>query len=102
MATLYITELASQGQDARGWRMVIADMPPAAEQTVAITGASVQSATLNPLTKFIRITTDSTCSLAFGVNPTASATKMRMFQGSAEYFAVPLNAGWKVAVIANT
>jgi hypothetical protein len=102
MATLYITELATQGQDARGWKMVVADQPPVAEQTVAIGASSVQSSAFNALTKFIRINTDAACSVAFGTNPTATATKMRLAANTTEYFSVPLGASYKVAVITNS
>ena len=102
MATLYVSEFATQGIDARGHMMVVADVPMAAEQTVAITGASVQSSTFNPLTKFVRISTDSICSIKLGTNPTATTTTMRMAANTAEYFSIPLGASWRVAVISNT
>jgi hypothetical protein len=102
MAVLYITEFASQGQDARGWKMVVADQPPAAEQTVAIGASSVQSSAFNALTKFVRVSTDAVCSIEFGTNPTATAVNMRMAANTAEYFSVPIGASYKVAVIQNT
>lgn len=102
MAVLYITEFASQAQDARGWRTVMADQPPAAEQAMAITAGSTQSNAFNPLTRFVRLECDAVCSVEFGANPTASTTTMRMAANTAEYFGVPLNASWKVATITNT
>jgi hypothetical protein len=44
--------------------------------------------------------TDAICSISFGSNPTATATKARMAAGQTEYYAV--NASDKVAVITNT
>ena len=102
MAVVYITEYARQGRDASGYQMVVADLPSIANQTVAITAGSVQSAALNPLTKFIRVSTDAICSLEFGTNPTATATTMRMPGNTTEYFSVPLAGNYKVAVITNT
>jgi len=102
MATLYITEYARQGRDASGFQMVVADEPPAAEQTVAIGGGSTQSSAFNALTKFVRLHTDAICSIQFGTNPTASTTTRRMAANTTEYFSVPLGQSFKVAVITNT
>lgn len=102
MATLYITEYSRQGRDASGFQMVVADEPPAANQTVAIGGTSAQSSAFNANTKFVRIHTDTTCSIEFGTNPTASATTRRLPANSTEYFSVPLGASYKVAVISNS
>ena len=102
MATVYITEYARQGRDASGFQMVIADEPPVANQTVAITVGSVQSNAFNALTRFVRVSTDAICSIEFGANPTASATTRRMPANTTEYFAVPIGQSWKLAVITNT
>lgn len=102
MATVYITEYARQGRDASGFQMVVADEPPVANQTVAITVGSVQSNAFNALTKFVRVSTDAICSIEFGTNPTASATTRRMPANTTEYFSVPLGASYKLAVITNT
>ena len=102
MAVVYITEYSRQGRDASGNQMVVADEPPVANQTVAITAGSVQSSALNALTKFIRVSTDAICSIEIGTNPTASSTTRRMPANTTEYFSVPLNGSFKVAVITNT
>lgn len=105
MATVYITEYAAQSRDARGAQMVVAEDPPAAEQTVAIGAGSVQSNSFNALTRFIRIHTDAVCSVSVGLNPTATATTRRMAANTTEYFGLPAAAfglGWKIAVILNT
>jgi hypothetical protein len=44
--------------------------------------------------------TDAICSIAFGPNPTAAATNMRMAANETRQFLV--NVGDKVAVITNT
>lgn len=74
--------------------------PPVAEQTVAIGGASAQSAAFNAATQVVRVHADAICSIAFGANPTATASTMRMAAGQTEYFAV--NPGDKIAVITNS
>ena len=102
MAVLYITEYVRQGRDGAGYNMVVADEPPVAQQTVAITAGSVQSTAFNNDTKFVRISTDAVCSIEFGTNPTASATKRRLPANTTEYFSIPGGAGYKVAVITNT
>lgn len=102
MAVLYITEFASQGLDAKGRAMVVADLPAAASQTVAIGGSSTQSSAFNALTKFVRIHTDAVCSVEFGTSPTATTSSMRLAANTTEYFSVPLNGSYKVAVITNT
>lgn len=102
MAVVYITEYARQGRDAAGYQMVVADEPPVANQTVAITVGSVQSSAFNANTKFVRISTDAVCSIEFGTNPTASATTRRMPANTTEYFSVPQGSSYKVAVITNT
>lgn len=102
MAVLYITEYARQGRDAAGYQMVVADEPPVANQTVAITAGSTASAAFNVNTKFVRISTDAICSIEFGTAPTASATTRRMPANTTEYFSVPQGASFKVAVITNT
>lgn len=102
MATVYITEYARVGADAGGTAMVVADEPAVTSQTVAIGGTSTQSAAFNALTKFVRVHTDAICSVEFGTNPTATATKRRLAANTTEYFSVPIGASYKIAVITNT
>lgn len=101
MAVLYITELTNQGTDRLGRQVPVPQMPPIAEQTVAIGASSVQSAALNPLTNLVRVHTDLGCSISFGLSPTATTTTLRMPKDTAEYFGVKENSGWKIAVITN-
>lgn len=99
---VFITEYARQGRDASGYQMVVADEPPIANQTVAVTAGSVQSAPFNALTRFVRVSTDVVCSIEFGTNPTATATTRRMPANTTEYFAVPQGASFRLAAITNT
>ena len=99
---LFITEFSTSGSNERGGLSPVAMAPSLVNQTVAIGGASVQSAALNAACTMVRLTTDVNCSVQFGTNPTASATTMRIAAGSAEYFGVPLGGAFKIAVIANS
>lgn len=102
MAILYITEFSTEGRDGLGNIIPVAMQLPAAEQTVVISGVSAQSAAFQDVTTLVRVHTDSTCSILFGTNPTATTAKMRMTPNQTEYFSVRANSGLKIAVIANT
>ena len=100
MATLYITEFSARPLDSESLMTPVVIQPPVAEQTVAIGGSSAQSSAFASTTKIVRVHTDAKCSVLFGTNPTATTSKMRMAADSTEYFVVPQNQSWKVAVIA--
>lgn len=100
MATVYIAEYPQLGKDSRDIPLNCAPEPPLAEQTVAIGGASAQSAAFGANTRLIRIHTDAICSILIGENPTATATKQRLAAGQTEYKAV--TPGHKIAVITNS
>lgn len=102
MATLYIQELSSIGTSPNNHIMQISQQPPITEQTVAIGGSSTQSSAFNTRTRYVRLHTDAICSVLFGTNPTVTAAKARMNAGDTEYFAVPQDQLYKVAVITNT
>lgn len=99
MAVVYVTEYAEMPRMS-GQLILTGKEPGEAEQTVAITAGSVQSSAFGTQTKFVRIHTDAICSILFGTNPTAIATKKRLAANSTEFFGV--NPGDKVAVITNT
>lgn len=100
MAVLYITEYADAGflPDAGN----VPQEPSVVEQTVAIGGSSAQSAAFANNTRLVRIHADAICSLTFGTNPTATATKRRFAAGQTEWVRVLPNQQYKVAVITNT
>ena len=100
MAVLYIAEYDRQCVDYIQLAVPAPQEPSITDQTVAIGGASVQSAAFNAKTKFVRLHTDAICSVVFGANPTAVATVKRMAAGQTEFFGV--RPGDKVAVITNT
>ena len=102
MATLYITEYSDVAIASLGTFTQIALEPKVANQTVAIGGGSTASSAFNAGTRLVRLHTDAICSVDFGTAPTASATTRRMAANQTEYFGVPVNSAYKVAVITNT
>lgn len=100
MATLYISEYSSSALAQRGPIPVADEQFLLAEQTVAISGTSAQSAQFNAATTFIRVHTDATCSILVGSNPTATTAKKRLPADQTEYFGVKPEQ--KIAVISNT
>jgi hypothetical protein len=95
-ATLFVTEFA--GPPSVSVYYQAANAPALVEQTVAIGGASVQSAVFGSSTKLVRVHADVACSVVVGgTNPTATATSMRLAAGQTEYFVVI--PGQRLAVI---
>lgn len=101
MAVLYITEYAEAGTSG-GMAIGVGSEPPITEQTVAIAVGSNQSNAFTKNTKLVRIHADAICSIAFGTNPTATATNRRLAANQTEYFDLKNSPGFKVAVIQNT
>lgn len=98
MATLWITEFDRKPLPTDGDAISqIARLPAVAEQTVSIGASSAQSAALNNDTRFVRLYADAACHVLVGSNPTATAAKMPLAAGAAEYFGV--TPGQKIAVI---
>lgn len=112
MAVLYITELETLGNPSEGGNAQIAHMPPVAEQTLGISGSSAASSAFNTATRFIRLETDTNCSICIGpcspVAQSVSSTQTgagalgtaRLSAGVPEYFGV--TPGMKVAAITTT
>jgi hypothetical protein len=99
MAVCYISEYA--GTQFQGGNVTSPPQELSSDQTVAIGAGSVQSVAFKATTNLVGITADSVCSIAFGPNPTATATNKRIAANTAPiYFGV--QPGWKVAVITNT
>jgi hypothetical protein len=100
MAILYISEYSRQALDISGSPVPVGQEPALAIQTVAIAGASAQSAALQAATRFVRLHTDAICSVKFGMNPVATTADARMAAGQTEFWGVP--GTMIVATIANT
>ena len=112
MSSLYLTEYQyvayAQGPALGAGEPVPCGVEPQiTTQVLAIGGGSVQSANLNPNTHFVRLHTDSICSVAFGQdpvtpNPVATTSSMRLAANQTEFFGVAPEKGLiKIAVIAN-
>jgi hypothetical protein len=100
MAILDITEYDRLSIDNQGRVILVGLEPQRTNQQVAIGGGSAQSAALGDTTRFVRLHADAVCRVAFGPNPTAATTSMRLAAGASEYFGV--YPGHKVAVITTT
>jgi len=72
---------------------------PGVEQHVAYAGTSVQSSLFQDQTSIVRLYATSDCYVAFGENPTASTSSMFLPAGVIEYFGVPPDSEWQLAVI---
>jgi len=72
-------------------------MRPVSTQKVNSAGTSTQSAAFSPNIEYVRIIPDADCHIEFGVNPTATTSKIFMESKTFEYFKV--SPGEKVAVI---
>jgi hypothetical protein len=104
MATLYIAEyrqLASvpSATNYAPQPVQAPQEPPLVEQTIAIAGSSTASAPFNGFTAMIRVNCDAICSVAIGVNPTATTTNKRLAANQTEFFGVA--PGQQIAVISN-
>ena len=103
MATLYITEHASQVRDAAGYLVHGTPAYPAtAEQTVAVGAGSTASAMLQANTTIVELVSDVVCSIAVGIGPTATVTNRRLPANVPVQIGVPANSGFKIACITNT
>lgn len=101
MAKLYLSEYSSQGL-AESWavfRIEVAQEPSQVDQVLTFTSDETKSTAFLPTTKFIRIHTDTACSIAVGPNPTATVNNKRLAANSTEYFGVM--PGNKLSVISN-
>jgi len=102
VATLYIREyqtIASPGPDFNGMQ---AGLEPGVDQApLVFTGGVQQSVAFAGTTRFVRLHTDSICSVLFGTAPVAAVTNSRMAANQTEFFGVQAGASLKVSVIAN-
>jgi hypothetical protein len=98
MAAIFITEYERLARSGDGPLVMAGQEPNVAEQTVAVGGASEQSAAFNDRTTFVMIHTDTACCLKFGDSPTAIITAHRLAAGETRFYGV--SAKQKVAVIA--
>lgn len=102
MGKLYVTEFSDEAQTVRGAAQVAQVNATTVDQTPVTYSTTTQSAAFAATTVLVRIETDSICSIAFGTNPTATTSNMRLAVDQVEYFGVPVGQSYKVAAITNT
>jgi hypothetical protein len=105
MTKLYITEYARMSQSSGPGNTVVQapEEPPLAEQVVDFSGGAAQSSAFNAKTRFVRLHTDSICSVKFGANPTATTSSARMAAGQTEHKGISGDgSAAKVSAITNT
>lgn len=99
MATVWVTEFAHAAASPHTGFLPAMKGPALDEQRFTFTTATPSNA-FTGSTRFVRVTADAVCHLAFGDNPTATADSMRLPSGAVEYFGVePLS---KVSVYDGT
>lgn len=98
MATLYINEYSGILDD----RVQIAAEPALATQTVAIGASHAESVAFTANTRFVYLSADAICSIAFGASPVATTGNFRLPANTIIPFAVPMGQSYKVSVITNT
>lgn len=101
MAKVYITE-HQRPSVSFGNLMPVPRMPPLASQVVSIGGASAQSDAFSASSHMIGVHTDATCSVEFGVDPTATPSSRRLAANTTEYFEVEAGKSMRLAVISNS
>lgn len=99
MPSVRIEEFADAHVGPSG-AVAAAQFPVIAFQQVAIGAGSVQSATFNDATRFVRVQAEALAAIDIAANPTATIGKLRMTAGQTEYYGVP--PGWKLACITTT
>ena len=100
MAILDVTHYRDLALASVGGAVQAGREPALSTQQVSISAGTLQSAAFPSGTKMVRVHADIACRVAFGANPTAAGTSMRMAAGQTEYFGVM--EGHKVAVIQTT
>jgi hypothetical protein len=73
--------------------------PSNAQQNVTLSASSIQSASVKSNTQYVRLVTDTTCSVAFGTNPTAVTATRLLIAGVPEIVKIPLSSNWKIAAV---
>lgn len=97
---LYISEYSSPGT-TRGLVVEVAQETSKDSVTADFTSAAVQSNAFAAGTNIVRLWCNVQCSVAFGTNPTATASSKPMAALTPEYFAVPAGQSFKVSVHTN-
>lgn len=100
MAVVDITQYSHLAADESGKQIPVGREPSISNIQIAVTGSSAQTAAMHDNCRLVRVHTDVAIRVAFGSNPTAAATSMRLAAGQTEYFGV--RPGEKMAAITTT
>lgn len=96
---LFLTEYRDLGRDTNSRDIAAGMEPSVAEQSIAVSGASTQSAAFNAQTSFVMVHAQEATCLKWGTNPTAVNTNQRMAAGETRYYGIPPGKSFKVACI---
>lgn len=97
---LDVTEYSTLASDAVGRAIMAGQEPSLRNQSLAVSGVSVQSQPFLDTARLVRLHSDVACRVAVGSNPTAASTSMRIAAGATEYLGVA--PGLRIAVISTT
>lgn len=92
MATAYIAEYESLTQDRHGRVVQVGAEPAVAVQAISV-GAKTSSSAFNARTRFVQITTDTACLVAFGTAPDADTPSHYLAAGVGPFFGVQVDRG---------
>ena len=68
------------------------------QAALTATATSAQSVAVNASTSIVLVQSDEAVYVALGTNPTATTNDYRLQVGGEQYFSVPPNGAWKIAV----
>lgn len=97
MANGYITEFASMIKAPSGDAVQAGSLDNATVQAPVSFTTTTQSAAFAATTRFVRVQADAACFIAYGSNPTATASGIPLAADMPEYFAV--SSGNKIAFV---
>lgn len=100
MSLLYVIEFTNLAYGTRGNTVMAPNAPPLVVQTpVDFTSGEAKSAAFNDQCRYILLTCDANCHIAFGENPTATTSSMPLWKNLYAGFTVQRLAAMKVSVI---
>src|SRR5262245_65087866 len=101
MSTLYVAEYEKLLVDINGNVVMAPHEPPIAEQKVSIgMNSTTADNAFGTRTKFVQLSTDAICSVAFGPSPVATSSNQRLPANTIVFKGV--NPGDFIAVITNS
>lgn len=93
-----ILEYGGTGLLQCAFPVVPADQRVTVQSAMTASGSSAQSAALNAATSLVCVQSDEQIYVLVASNPTVTADNYRIAAGGEQWFSVPANSGWKVAI----